>query len=463
MKKVYQLGIIACLALMMIFFVGVDANAQNNRTSSAYTVNPSDAKGCTATANAGTDFSVCSGGIAGLNGSIAGAATSSEWKGGLGTFDPNPFDPQADYYPDPTEYGTTITLWLVTDDPAGSCPSDSDDIAMTIILSPALHPIPPVSFCSPDTSYDLSTISVMDSNNVTGFITYFDGSNPPMPLASSIVSPPIGVPTVYNIFKVTTTTPSCFSIQPVTVTGGATITAASGIDATCTGFCDGQATATVTGGSVPYMYVWSNGDTASTITNLCAGTYTVTTTDVSGCSSSASVVINEPAVSNLPVSSFSFVDNGGGQFVFTNLSTNSTNYSWAFGDGGSDTTSNPTYAYTTNGNFSVTLTASGPCGQDDTTIVVAVITGIGEYISDYGINISPNPASDVLNINLSNAKITIKKVIITDMIGRKTYSKKIASATENVRVDLNKFSEGTYLVQLLSKNNNLVHKILIRK
>ncbi|MCB9361344.1 MAG: gliding motility-associated C-terminal domain-containing protein [Flavobacteriales bacterium] len=62
----------------------------------------------------------------------------------------------------------------------------------------------------------------------------------------------------------------------------------------CNGVCDGQVTASVTGGSLPYTYTWDNGETTPTISNLCAGTYTVTITDNNGCTNTASVTLTEP-------------------------------------------------------------------------------------------------------------------------------------------------------------------------
>ena len=135
MKTNNKLNYVTLLAICLTVFTFYEVNAQNNRLTNQYAVSASDAKGCTSTANSGVDFSVCSGGIVGLNGSFAGAASSAEWKGGLGSFDPDRFDPQADYYPDPLEFGTIVTLWLVTDDPPGLCLPDSDDVAITIILS----------------------------------------------------------------------------------------------------------------------------------------------------------------------------------------------------------------------------------------------------------------------------------------------------------------------------------------
>lgn len=50
---------------------------------------------------------------------------------------------------------------------------------------------------------------------------------------------------------------------------------------------------------------------------------------------------------------------------FTNLSTNAGTFSWNFGDGNTSTATNPTHTYTTYGDFTVTLVASGgACGSD---------------------------------------------------------------------------------------------------
>jgi gliding motility-associated-like protein len=62
----------------------------------------------------------------------------------------------------------------------------------------------------------------------------------------------------------------------------------------CNGVCDGQLTASATGGALPYSYAWDNGETTQTITDLCPGTYTVTITDNNGCTNTASVTLTEP-------------------------------------------------------------------------------------------------------------------------------------------------------------------------
>ncbi|MBK7432172.1 MAG: hypothetical protein IPI62_14980 [Bacteroidetes bacterium] len=65
---------------------------------------------------------------------------------------------------------------------------------------------------------------------------------------------------------------------------------------TCAGQCDGTAVATATGQS-PFNYIWSTtpAQFTSTATGLCAGIYTVTTTDALGCTATASVTLTDPS------------------------------------------------------------------------------------------------------------------------------------------------------------------------
>jgi hypothetical protein len=67
-------------------------------------------------------------------------------------------------------------------------------------------------------------------------------------------------------------------------------------DASCQGVSDGSATGSVSGGTAPYVYQWSNGAIALTANNLSAGTYTFTVADAASCTNVTSVTINQTVV-----------------------------------------------------------------------------------------------------------------------------------------------------------------------
>ncbi len=64
----------------------------------------------------------------------------------------------------------------------------------------------------------------------------------------------------------------------------------------CNGGTDGAVDITVTGGTPPYSYSWSNGSIGQDLNNVPADVYTGTVTDAAGCTFTASVTVGEPAV-----------------------------------------------------------------------------------------------------------------------------------------------------------------------
>src|SRR5690606_2504211 len=67
----------------------------------------------------------------------------------------------------------------------------------------------------------------------------------------------------------------------------------------------------VTGGTAPYTYAWSNGANTEDQTGLAGGTYTVTVTDATGCSASLDITINQPAALVLSETHTNVLCNGG--------------------------------------------------------------------------------------------------------------------------------------------------------
>jgi len=66
------------------------------------------------------------------------------------------------------------------------------------------------------------------------------------------------------------------------------------VNPTCFTSTNGTASIVAVGGTIPYTYAWSNGQTGSTIINLIGGTYYVDITDVNGCFTNDSVIVIQP-------------------------------------------------------------------------------------------------------------------------------------------------------------------------
>ncbi|MFN8155479.1 MAG: gliding motility-associated C-terminal domain-containing protein [Bacteroidia bacterium] len=136
-------------------------------------------------------------------------------------------------------------------------------------------------------------------------------------------------------------------------------------DVSCNGGADGSIDVGVAGGTAPYSYSWSNGWMGATNSNLSAGTYTVTVTDVFGCTSTLAVTINEPAPLQL---SFSHTDatcggNNGTATVNVVGGIAPYNYVWDSGDVTATATSLAAGTYT------VTVTDANGCTANGSTSV----------------------------------------------------------------------------------------------
>ena len=73
------------------------------------------------------------------------------------------------------------------------------------------------------------------------------------------------------------------------------VASSTSVQATCNE-ANGSINLTVLGGTAPYSYQWSNGQTTATAVGLSAGTYVVTVTDGLGCEAVQTVQIDEPTL-----------------------------------------------------------------------------------------------------------------------------------------------------------------------
>ena len=213
-----------------------------------------------------------------------------KWIGGAGTFNPSNTSLITTYTPTAAEIANgSVTLVLIATDDDGDedCWDDIEDGASitiffsdTVVVSPTFVPL----ICN-----DNTTIIDANASGGTAPLTYSWSTGE----STSMISASAGTYSVTVVDSV-----GCSTTAPITITEPSLITLAMSSTNTSTDIaCDGTATVAITGGVAPYSVVWSNGETTLTASNLCYGIVTVDITDANGCTSTGSVVVNNPSCS----------------------------------------------------------------------------------------------------------------------------------------------------------------------
>lgn len=148
---------------------------------------------------------------------------------------------------------------------------------------------------------------------------------------------------------------------------------ATSTNASACNACDGTAAGTLTGGTAPFSYAWSNNVTTQSQSGLCAGYYTLFATDANGCNASATAYVSCPQTCNA-----SFQANPSGNFYYflnTSNDTMTASFVWDFGDGNYAYTTSASHTYATSGMYAVTLTMTDSVNMCSDTFIDTVYVG----------------------------------------------------------------------------------------
>ena len=122
---------------------------------------------------------------------------------------------------------------------------------------------------------------------------------------------------------------------------------------------DGAIDLTVTGGTAPYTYLWSNNATTEDISNLTAGIYEVTVTDANGCKSWASYTVFQPGgVILIAVDDIKHVTCNGSMngAIAISVSGGTAPYTYSWSDGTSVIANTEDLSNISGGTYTVTVT-----------------------------------------------------------------------------------------------------------
>lgn len=221
---------------------------------------------------------------------------------------------------------------------------------------------------------------------------------------------------------------------------------------TCHGGNDGGIYLVPSGGSLPYSYSWASGETWNPITDLVAGTYTVTVTDLTGKIMIADVVLDEPepiVVDIVPVgpSAISARATGG---------TGGYTYSWS--DGATSQSNSPN-----TGMVTVTVTDVLGCTGTKTITYNGIDPQSVDMVS--GMDVYPNPsrANTSITLNIAAEGHASAQLQIVTLTGAIVYAKTLDLFKGQNAVNLSdiNLSSGIYFARLSGERVNLTEKFSV--
>jgi hypothetical protein len=249
-----------------------------------------------------------------------------------------------------------------------------------------------------------------------------------------------------GIYTVTVTDANgCTVTQPVTITEPSSlqVTGISTVNG-CFGDNAGSIDISVTGGTAPYTYLWSNGSTAQDVSNLVAGIYTVTVSDNAGCTSTFISTITQPASPiNLSVSSTDEMMGMDGTATAT-VSGGTPSYTYFWMPGGATTSSISGLAA---GTYTVMVLDANGCGD---TLEVAV--GSQVSLDETGLAnavLYPNPTNDKVYLSFKNAGVKEGVVEVYSMDGKRMVVQTLKDAIHH-ELSLKDWASGMYRISLKS-------------
>lgn len=330
-------------------------------STTTYTVNGTDANGCTGTdavtitvntapvSNAGTDANFCIGGSTTLNGA---GGVSYAWTPTTGLSDAAINNPVA------TPAATTTYTLTVTD--ANGC-TDTDDVIITV------NPLPNAS-AGPDVPVCIGSSVTLQASGGTQYAW-----SPTTDLSNPNIAAPVCTPSAAITYTVTVTDNNgCVSTDDVDVTVNPLPVADAGTDAS---ICQNSTTTLNASGGVGYAWSPATGLSNSLIFNPAASpqvttTYTVTVTDVNGCIDTDDVDIT--VTPSEPVNAGPDDSACSGSPVTLTATGNGVSFSWTPATGLSSTnTASTTATLTSTVQYTVTMTdANGCTASDNVTVTI---------------------------------------------------------------------------------------------
>lgn len=252
---------------------------------------------------------------------------------------------------------------------------------------------------------------------------------------------------------------SCSFVTTAVVTqpASAITTSVSTTNATCSGSTNGAVDLTATGGTGTLVFAWNNSANTEDISNVSAGTYTVTVTDANSCSTTVSATITAPSSISLSATATDVTSGNNGALDLTATGgTAPYTYAWTNSASTEDLTG------LTAGTYGVTVTDANGCSSSASYAVINV--GIANIENVKTFNVFPNPSNGLVNVQVEMTNASNLNLQVIDITGKVVYTDNIGNTTNhNFVINTSTLLPAVYFVRINGSNFNATQRLTVIK
>jgi hypothetical protein len=238
--------------------------------------------------------------------------------------------------------------------------------------------------------------------------------------------------------------------------------------ASCKSNADGAISIdSISGGTSPYQYTWSNNTVAKNLNQLAVGIYTLNIKDANACSIQQIYTIqqNSLLIANFSTNTDTIYLNQAQTLQCFNTSSNANTHIWNFGDSSANSNlPNPSHQYTIGGNYQIQLIAYDNNCTDTITRTVYVLSSPTALNP---INISSEQVFIYSENNNCNIEFKLNQEIpaiinITNAEGKHVINAIKTMAFKNkINIPLYHFSNGMYVVSIEIGSKIFMKKLIM--
>jgi Secretion system C-terminal sorting domain/SprB repeat/Cohesin domain len=171
-----------------------------------------------------------------------------------------------------------------------------------------------------------------------------------------------------------------------------------------------------------------------------------------------SVKLESPTIVSSQITDASFANNDGAITVVAEGGTSAYTYLWNDGNNGPSITNLPA------GDYYCTVSDANGCSSENGPFVVQALPSSAKEIEGLrAFELSPNPASDLLNVHVAFTKNENANIRVLSVTGKVLYQANQTGSDFSVTIPLADFSNGTYFLEIKTESGTSTEKVVVIK